>query len=107
MNVPLGGGTRDFSARDLASRNRSLKAELTIEPNFALRMGELSHDGCHLKREIQNRPGPDAQISAGDFRPTIRQKGVDTRIGLCIASLTQKRHASVIEATTSDPKASR
>jgi uncharacterized LabA/DUF88 family protein len=101
-NVPLGGGLRDFGASDLASQNRSIQADLPKEPFFALRFGELSHDGWHLKPRIQNRPGPTVQISAADFQPTIRQKGVDMRIGLDIASLTLKRHANVIVLVTAD-----
>lgn len=101
-SVPLGGGTRDFSSSDLAIRNRSILAELPREPFFAIRFGELSHEGWHLRPGIQGRPGPTVQISAADFRPTIRQKGVDMRIGLDIASLTLKRQANVIVLVTAD-----
>lgn len=101
-NVPLGGGQRDFGASELAIQNRSIQSELPREAFFALRFGELSHDGWHLKPRIQNRPGPTVQISAADFKPTIRQKGVDMRIGLDIASLTLKRQASVIVLATAD-----
>jgi uncharacterized LabA/DUF88 family protein len=102
VSVPLGGGQRDFSASGLASQNRSIQSELPREPFFALRFGELSHDGWHLKPRIQNRSGPTVQISAADFQPTIRQKGVDMRIGLDIASLTLKRQANVIVLVTAD-----
>jgi uncharacterized LabA/DUF88 family protein len=67
-----------------------------------LRFGELVHEGWHLKAGIQNRPGPTVQISAADFQPTIRQKGVDMRIGLDIASLTLKKHADAIVLVTAD-----
>jgi len=102
VSVPLGGGRRDFSTSDLAAQNRSIQAELSREPFFALRFGELSHDGWHLKPRVQNRAGTAVQISAADFQPTIRQKGVDMRIGLDIASLTLKRHADVIVLVTAD-----
>lgn len=100
--VPLGGGVRDFGGSDLAAQNRSIQSELPREPFFALRFGELVHEGWHLKARIQNRPGPTVQISAADFQPTIRQKGVDMRIGLDIASLTLKKHADVIVLVTAD-----
>lgn len=102
VTVPLGGGRRDFGVSDLAIQNRRIQTELPREPFFALRFGELSHDGWHLKPRIQNRPGPTVTISATDFQPTIRQKGVDMRIGLDIASLTLKRHANVIVLVTAD-----
>ena len=101
-NVPLGGGQRNFGASELAAQNRSIQSELPKEPFFAIRFGELSHDGWHLNPSIQSRPGPSVQISAADFQPTIRQKGVDMRIGLDIASLTLKRHANVIVLVTAD-----
>ena len=100
--VPLGGGQRNFGSSDLAMQNRSIQSELPREPFFALRIGELSHDGWHLKARIQSRPGPTVQISAADFQPTIRQKGVDMRIGLDIASLTLKHHADIIVLVTAD-----
>lgn len=102
VNVPLNGGQRDFGASDLAVQNRNIQSELPREPFFALRFGELSHDGWHLKPRIHSRPGPTVQISAADFQPTIRQKGVDMRIGLDIASLTLKHHVNVIVLVTAD-----
>jgi uncharacterized LabA/DUF88 family protein len=102
VDVPLGGGQRNFGTSDLANQNRSIQAELPKEPFFALRFGELSHDGWHLKPRLQKAPGPTVQIAAADFHPTIRQKGVDMRIGLDIASLTLKRQANVIVLVTAD-----
>ena len=43
-----------------------------------------------------------AAISSDDLEANIRQKGVDMRIGLDIASLTLKRHAQVIVLGTAD-----
>lgn len=102
VTVPLGGGQRDFSTSELAAKNRRILSELLREPFFALRFGELSHDGWHLKARIQGRPGPTVQLSAADFQPTIRQKGVDMRIGLDIASLTLKKQADAIVLVTAD-----
>jgi len=41
-------------------------------------------------------------IDAQSIRPVIKQKGVDMRIGLDIASLTLKKHAQVIVLATAD-----
>ena len=100
--IPLGGGTYNFGGSPVASRNKSIQTVLHREPFFALRFGELAHEGWHLKQKILNRVGTKIEISATDLQPSIRQKGVDMRIGLDIASLTLKRHAQVIVLVTED-----
>ena len=100
--IPLGGGTIDFGASPVAARNKSIQATLKREPFFAIRFGELYHEGWHLKQCILNRPGPTVEITAGDLEPSIRQKAVDMRIGLDIASLTLKRQVKVIVLVTAD-----
>ena len=42
------------------------------------------------------------QLADSDFAPTLRQKGVDMRIGLDIASITLKRQAQVIILVSGD-----
>lgn len=101
-SVPLGGDVIDFGASIAAIRNNRIQAALARKPFFALRFGELSLEGWHLKRRILSEPGPQIEISAADFQPSIRQKGVDMRIGLDIASLTLKRHVQVIVLVTAD-----
>jgi uncharacterized LabA/DUF88 family protein len=100
--IPLGGGQMDFGASPIAAQNKSIQAVLHREAFFALRYGELVHEGWRLQQKILSRPGPQVQISAADIQPNIRQKGVDMRIGLDIASLTLKRHAQVIVLVTAD-----
>ena len=100
--IPLGGGTKDFGADPVAARNKSLQAALMMEPFFAMRFGELFHEGWHLKHRVLDKPGPKVEIEAADLNPSIRQKGVDMRIGLDIASLTLKKQAQVIVLVTAD-----
>jgi uncharacterized LabA/DUF88 family protein len=90
--IPLGGGVIDFGASAAAARNKRLHAELLRKPFFALRFGELFHGGWRLKKRVLQRTGPLIEICGADFEPDIRQKGVDMRIGLDIASLTLKHH---------------
>ena len=92
----------DFGGTAVAAQNKHIQAVLHREPFFALRFGELTHEGWRLKAKIQNRAGPRVEITAADFQPKIRQKGVDMRIGLDIASLTLKRHAHIIVLVTAD-----
>jgi uncharacterized LabA/DUF88 family protein len=100
--IPLGGGSIDFGTSQVAARNKSIQAALQRERFFALRFGELFHEGWHLKPKILSRPGPTVEITATDIQPSIRQKGVDMRIGLDIASLTLKRQVKVIVLVTAD-----
>lgn len=99
---PLGGGTIDFGKSEPAARNKSIQAALMKEPFFALRFGELYLEGWRLKRKLLNKPGPTIEVDASGLEPNIRQKGVDMRIGLDIASLTLKKHAQVIVLVTAD-----
>jgi hypothetical protein len=46
--VLLGGGLRDFGSSALAKLNNRIQADLPREPFFALRFGDLSHEGWHL-----------------------------------------------------------
>lgn len=98
---PLGGGTVNFGATDTAARNKSLHSTLAREPFFALRFGELYLEGWKVKKKILKKPPP-VKIDASALEPEIRQKGVDMRIGLDIASLTLKKHVQVIVLVTAD-----
>jgi uncharacterized LabA/DUF88 family protein len=100
---PLGGGLIDFGASPTASRNKSLQAALCREPFFALRFGELFLEGWRLRAKTLSKKGATKiEVKADDLEPNIRQKGVDMRIGLDIASLTLKKHAQVIVLATGD-----
>lgn len=94
--VPLGGGTIDFGSSNVASRNKRIQAALLREPFFALRFGELVHEGWQLKPRVLNKAAAPVIVQSTDFQPTIRQKGVDMRIGLDIANLTLKRQVQII-----------
>ena len=101
-SIPLGGGEMDFGAHPVATRNRSLQSQLVREPFFALRFGELFLEGWRLKSRILSRPGPTVEIGPAAIEPNVRQKGVDMRIGLDIASLTLKKQVQVIVLVTAD-----
>ena len=100
--VPLGGGVVDFGSSDVAARNRRIQSALMREPFFALRFGELVHEGWQLKPKVLDRAAAPVKVQSTDFQPTIRQKGVDMRIGLDIANLTLKRQVQVIVLVTAD-----
>ena len=76
---------------------------------FALRLGEVSKD---TDRSWILRPEPQKRLLSGeievaglvdaDFVPALRQKGVDMRIGLDIASIALKRQADTIVLVAGD-----
>jgi uncharacterized LabA/DUF88 family protein len=100
--IPLGGGTIDFGRSAVAVRSKRVQAALITKPFLALRLGELFHEGWRLKRQVLQKEGPRIEIGSDDFQPDIRQKGVDMRIGLDIASLTLKRQVQVVVLVTAD-----
>ena len=57
----------------------------------------------HLNQlnEIHRAPAVDG-LTDDDFSPAFRQKGVDMRIGLDIASITLKRQANIIVLVSGD-----
>lgn len=101
---PLTGEAIDFGSTESASRNKSLHAHVSRLPFFSMRFGELYQEGWGLKKRfLEKHKGQAAvQINGADLRPIIKQKGVDMRIGLDIASLTLKKHAQVIILATGD-----
>lgn len=101
---PMDGTKIDFSTTAAARRNRHLIDSLELEPDFAVRRGELLQTGWKLgSRALQKiRKSQDAPIEARDLVPDITQKGVDIRIGLDIASLALKRVAQNLVFVTGD-----
>lgn len=99
---PLGGGTLDLGSSFTAARNKELQSDLCKEPFFALRFGELLFEGWRLKAGVLGRAATKLEIGPEDLEPNIRQKGVDMRIGIDIASLTLKKHVDTIVLVTGD-----
>ena len=86
----------------------SLFRELSRRPSFAVRLGEvgLATPQWNLSGESRSRLlRGDASVlplSDDDFIPALRQKGVDMRIGLDIASITLKKQADTIVLVSGD-----
>lgn len=102
MDTPLGGPKVEFGSSDTATRNKSLHAELSRDPFMALRLGELSMNGWQLRPKVLRKATGPVTIAHTDLQPTIKQKGVDMRIGMDIAALTLKKHVQVIVLVTGD-----
>lgn len=100
------GSVEDFGKSTLARTNDMLHKALAEVPFLSLRFGELGFNGWqHSIRPL--KPGNPAMafprtIEAKDLKPDVKQKGVDMRIGLDMASLTLKEHVDVIALVTGD-----
>ena len=99
----------DYSRSKQAQFRNELLELLKDETNLALRMGEVIRPGNAswiLKDEMQKRLLKGeisvSDLTDGDFIANLRQKGVDIRIGLDIATLTLKRLANIIVLVSGD-----
>ena len=104
---PVTGEAIDFSKSDVATFRHSLHQELCKQRKVALRLGHLSD---HQKWIIKPHPGKRllrGEISVNDLGPddvqySVRQKGVDMKIGLDIASLAYKKQVDQIVLISGD-----
>lgn len=108
-HTPVGNRPVDYSRTPQAVFRERLFKALHGQPNLAVRLGEVRRDPG---RAWLLREGPQkdllrgritvGDLADGDFTPALRQKGVDMRIGLDIASITLKRQADVIVLVSGD-----
>ncbi len=104
---PVSRGLYQHSATEEAQFRVRLFKALHGRRYFAVRLGEVGITPAWLlRREARDRLlGGDASalpLSDADFVPSLRQKGVDMRIGLDIASITLKRQADTIVLVSGD-----
>lgn len=81
VDLPVSGQKKNFSASD------SWLIDLAKLERFAVRRGTIGFRGWKPKR-VLNAGG---HLSDEDFTPIFEQKGVDMRIGLDIATFSEKR----------------
>lgn len=106
MHWPFGKQAVDFSRSSEALFRHQLHDTLRMKRKVALRLGTLAHAEWMLKPQVQvdllkgRRRFED--LSDADVMLDVRQKGVDMRIGLDIASLRFKRQVSKIVLMAGD-----
>ena len=93
QNQPVSGAPTTWSGND------QWLSDLSRRDYFAVRRGVLKFRGYKLKRipYQPTRPRVDA-----DFEPVFEQKGVDMRIGLDIASMSEKEIVDRVILVTGD-----
>lgn len=101
---PLDRKVIDFAKSTVYSENKRLIDKIENEPDVAVRRGTLVHQGWEIGRAAASAliAGGKTTLDARDITPKIRQKGVDMRIGLDIASLALKRLVSTIVLVSGD-----
>lgn len=97
----------EFVKKALGQRLRQFPdlGDITAEvERIAVRRGTLAHQGWQLGYASVRAmlAGTKQSVVAQDIAPRIRQKGVDMRIGLDIASLALKRLVSTIVLVAGD-----
>lgn len=70
----------DFSLSPIYASKRSFLKDLVKQDKFAVRLGELSFDGW--KQDLHNPK---------KYKPDFKQKGVDMKVGLDMASMATKK----------------
>ena len=106
---PISKRPINYAKSDVAIFRSLLYDEIRHQPNFALRLGKVTKpkdSSWILKPKPQQRLlNGDITVSDlddSDFLPNLRQKGVDMRIGLDIATLTLKKQADTIILVSGD-----
>ena len=104
---PISRETINYNNTDSAIFRRSLFKVLQKERGFALRMGKLSAKGNWLldqkkQKQLLRKEITVDDLTDDDFVFEIKQKGVDMRIGLDIASLTLKKQIQTIVLISGD-----
>ena len=106
---PISGEAVDFAKTEQARFREKLFDSLRSSRNVALRRGEVRkelHRSWVLRADAQDAllsgQRAVADLTDQDFTLAVRQKGVDMRIGLDIASLAHKRQADTIVLVAGD-----
>lgn len=108
-HLPISKKGIDYSRTERARFHLDLHDALRQTSSMAVRLGEVRRDPASLW-ELQpsvltallKGSREFSSLSDDDFRPTFRQKAVDMRIGLDIASLTLKRQVGTIVLVSGD-----
>ena len=106
-HLPITKKAIDYARTPEATFRRELFDRLRQTRKFAVRLGEVRKDeGWYLPygstRSLLRGERRWEELTDTDFSYGLRQKGVDMRIGLDIASITLKRQASIIVLVSGD-----
>lgn len=97
----------DYAKTEQAVFRNNLFASIRKRPNFALRLGVVRKEQSWIINEKAQKALLAGKMTIqdlkdSDFHPGLRQKAVDMRLGLDIASLTLKKQVDTIVLVTGD-----
>jgi uncharacterized LabA/DUF88 family protein len=95
----------DFGATASANRKQQLLQSIRETPDMALRIGKTTWQNDWLLSEDKIKEltaGAEVSLVDGDFYPNIKQKTVDMKIGLDIATITFKKLANRVVLLAGD-----
>lgn len=106
---PVSNEPFNFASTRQARFRKNLFRTLHRIPNLAVRLGEVKKDSnnpsvlkSRIREELLKGRCSPGELTDDDFYPSFRQKGVDMRIGLDIASITLKQQAEIIILVSGD-----
>ena len=104
---PVSGKAIDYGKSDQAKFRLALFDLLRRRANFAVRLGQVRKERSWIMSEdaqkaILNGTRKPADLTDADFYPGLRQKAVDMRIGVDIASISLKCQADTIVLVAGD-----
>jgi uncharacterized LabA/DUF88 family protein len=106
-HLPISKRAIDYAKSDQAQFRLALFDLLRKRPTFAVRLGEVRRERAWVLSEtaqadlLSKRRTVD-DLTDTDFEPVLRQKAVDMRLGIDIASITLKRQADTIILVAGD-----
>lgn len=105
MHHPISGRAIDLSKTPEAQSRLAVHGELQKVRKLALRLGRLDHSSdWRLKPSVAKelRAGGHRSLTDEDFEIDTKQKGVDMKLGLDVASLAFKRQVNQIVLVAGD-----
>ena len=104
LTNPISKTKLNFGTTPQHTQNRSLIQTLELQPDFAIRRGQLRTKGWKIKHRTMKElsKGTTRQLKEEDLDPNIQQKGVDMCIGIDLAVLATKRLVSTVVIATGD-----
>ena len=109
LRYPISGNEINFTDTPSTRSRTRLFEKLRRMPNLALRLGHVYNYGNRYwiltprsQAELLSGRRTVADLTDDDFKPTFRQKGVDMKLGIDIASLTLRKQVDIIVLVTGD-----
>lgn len=107
MHKPISGKAIDYAKTEVARFQLDLFKKLRAKRNFIVRLGEVASNkrwilNQQIQKKLLRKEITIDDLHDDDFVPSLRQKGVDMRIGIDIVWLTLSEQVQTIILVTGD-----